>query len=273
MITPSSIRLYDINKSLLRASVSQNGNPGNRFCGSCCRMLLVIYLLLLLPCYSYASLDMELLISNQCVRLFSDFEAQHGIPRNTLHSIALKESGKKHSQHKIVIVWPWTVNVEGKGYHFNSKREAILFVKKQIIKGKENIDVGCMQINLKHHLDAFNSLSQAFDPAHNIAYSAKFLKAKYDQLGSWHKAIAHYHSATLALGSKYKQDVIKIASNMHLYKNSLNQQDSSNYYSKITSNPGINKISHRPSLPSSSFQKNIRRYQSNMMIAVPKKIP
>lgn len=227
------------------------------------------YLLLLIPGYSYASMDMELFTSQRCARQFSHFEAKHGIPRDTLHSISLKESGKKHSKHKMLIVWPWTVNVEGQGYHFNTKKEAILFVKKQIIKGKENIDVGCMQINLKHHLDAFPSLSQAFDPERNIAYSAKFLKAKYDQLGSWHKAIAHYHSATPTLGSKYKQDVIRIASNMPLYKNSLQFHDS--YYNKITNQPTITKISNTTSLSSTSFQQNIRKYQSNMMVMLPKK--
>lgn len=220
---------------------------------------------------SYANADQEIAESHKCSRLFPYFEAKHTIPRNTLHSIALKESARKHTTHKIMIVWPWTVNVEGRGYHFNTKRAAILFVKKQIISGKENIDVGCMQINLKHHLDAFNSLSQAFDPKYNIAYSAKFLKAKYDQLGSWHKAIAHYHSSTPKRGTKYQQDVIRIANNMHLYKNSIKLPESGNYYNKITTQPKSSTISITSFADSTSFQKNLRKYQSNMMVAIPSK--
>ncbi len=73
--------------------------------------------------------------------MFPYFEKTHQIPPDTLYSISLKESGKKHTEHKIMVIWPWTVNVEGKGYHFNTKREAIFFVRKQIIQGKENIDV------------------------------------------------------------------------------------------------------------------------------------
>jgi hypothetical protein len=157
-------------------------------------------------------MDAEFAESHKCSRMFPYFEKTHQIPPDTLHSIALKESGKKHTEYKIRVVWPWTVNVEGKGYHFNTKREAIFFVRKQIIQGKENIDVGCMQINLKHHLAAFNSLNQAFDPEQNVAYGAKFLKEKYDQLGSWHKAIAYYHSATHGLGSKL--DINKMLSRL-----------------------------------------------------------
>jgi soluble lytic murein transglycosylase-like protein len=91
--------------------------------------------------------------------------------------------------------WPWTVNVEGKGFYFNSKKEAVFFVRKQLQEGKTSIDVGCMQINLKHHPEAFVKLEQAFNPRHNIGYAASFLVKKFAELGSWGKAIAHYHSA------------------------------------------------------------------------------
>ncbi len=226
------------------------------------RFILALYLFCLFPLYSYANMDAEIAESHKCSKMFPYFEKTHQIPPDTLYSISLKESGKKHTEHKIMVVWPWTVNVEGKGYHFNTKREAIFFVRKQIIQGKENIDVGCMQINLKHHLKAFNSLNQAFDPEQNVAYGAKFLKAKYDQLGSWHKAIAYYHSATHDLGYKYKQDVIKIANNMDLYKNSVNMY-SGNYPNNIATTTPTNKRSP-------SFVSNIRKYKSGIMVALPK---
>ncbi|MCC8417480.1 MAG: transglycosylase SLT domain-containing protein [Rickettsia endosymbiont of Bryobia graminum] len=224
-------------------------------------MRLKLSLLFLLLYYTSVNADTEIVESQRCSRMFSYFEAKFQIPRNTLHSIALKESGKKHSKHKIVVVWPWTVNVEGTGHHFSSKKEAISFVKKQIILGKESIDVGCMQINLKHHLDAFESLNEAFNPKDNIAYGAKFLRAKYDQLGSWHKAIAHYHSATHKFGFKYKEDVIKIASNMNLYKTSTRLYNLHNN----------DKVSPPQLIDKDSFERNSKRYRSSMMVAVPKK--
>ncbi|WP_375318590.1 lytic transglycosylase domain-containing protein [Candidatus Tisiphia endosymbiont of Oplodontha viridula] len=234
------------------------------------RFILVLYLFCLFPLYSYANMDAEIAESHKCSRMFPYFEKTHQIPPDTLHSIALKESGKKHTGYNIRVVWPWTVNVEGKGYYFNTKKEAIFFVKKQIIYGKENIDVGCMQINLKHHFNAFNSLNQAFDPEQNVAYGAKFLKEKYNQLGSWHKAIAYYHSATHELGSRYKQDVLKIANNMDLYKNSVNMY-SGDYYNNASTLPTNNKLLTNPvSKRSSSFASNIRKYKSGIMVALPK---
>jgi|GEM_PF-949646 len=181
----------------------------------------ICVLSILAPFCAFAAIDKEVAESFKCTRMFPYYEKKLSIPADTLHSISLKESGKSHSQHKIRVVWPWTVNVEGQGHYFNSKREAVLFVRKQLLSGKESIDVGCMQINLKHHPKAFVSLEHAFDPRMNVAYGAEFLKSKHVQLGCWHKAIAHYHSATHSLGFKYKQDVIKIASNMPTYKDSL----------------------------------------------------
>ncbi|WP_347938845.1 lytic transglycosylase domain-containing protein [Rickettsia oklahomensis] len=211
--------------------------------------------------------DPEIAESFKCSKLFPYFEQKFNIPSNTLHSIALKESGKKHTTRKIRIVWPWTVNVEGKSYYFNSKRQAVGFVRIELIKGRESIDIGCMQINLRHHLEAFDSLEQAFDPNNNIRYGAKFLRSKYDQLGSWHKAIAHYHSATHALGFKYKQDVVKIASNMALYKASLHGYINNNERAledKVAVNN--NKVQKK-----SLFNSN-KRYRSSIMIPIPAKI-
>jgi tetratricopeptide (TPR) repeat protein len=48
--------------------------------------------------------------------------------------------------------------------------------------GAKSIDVGIMQINLRHHPHAFRNLEEAFDPQLNIAYGAKFLKQLF--LGS-----------------------------------------------------------------------------------------
>jgi len=225
---------------------------------------------------SFALVDREVAESLKCSRMFSYFERKLLIPLDTLHSIALKESGKSHSKHKIRIVWPWTVNVEGKGYFFDSKLDAISFVKRQIFEGKTSIDIGCMQINLKHHPEAFLSLEHAFDPRKNIAYGATFLKSKYEQLGCWHKAIAHYHSATHDLGFKYKEDVVKIASNMDSYKNSLrnyikfNSHINSYAYNgnKVKVNHNLHK-QHVNRITEFQFKK---RYKSNMMVHVPQNV-
>lgn len=183
--------------------------------------LLIIWLALSSPSLLLAGIDYELNESKKCSNIFAYFEHKLQLPKDTLHAIALQESGKKHSKHAIKIVWPWTINVEGKGYYFRTKREAIKFTKAQLHAGKESIDVGCMQINLKHHPDAFNSLEQAFSPRRNIAYGAMFLRQKYEQLGSWDKAIGHYHSAHTQRAKNYQKSVSKINNSMYSYKDEL----------------------------------------------------
>ena len=174
-----------------------------------------------LPFSLLASTDFELNESKKCSSIFSYFERKLQLPKDSLHAISLQETGRKHSRHEINIVWPWTINVEGKGYHFRTKRDAIRFAKTQLRAGRESIDVGCMQINLKHHPRAFNSLEQAFSPKRNIAYGAMFLRQKYEQLGSWDKAIGHYHSAHGERAKNYQKSVSKINNSMYAYKSKL----------------------------------------------------
>lgn len=137
----------------------------------------------------------------------SSQEIAQGIPANLIRAISNVESGK--SSGSTITPWPWTINVEGKGYMFKTKAEAIKAVEKFQKKGLTSIDVGIMQVNLHHHPKAFANLHEAFDPQLNIAYAAKFLKQLFLQHRSWHKAICHYHSASPKHYNAYKQKVLK----------------------------------------------------------------
>jgi len=138
-----------------------------------------------------------------CTKQLPQYEKQHGIPAHLLSAIASTESGRYHNDLKIRIPWPWTINAEGRGYYFDNKAEAIAAVRKLQAQGVQSIDVGCMQVNLHHHPDAFTSLDEAFDPPHNIAYAAVFLRQLYEETGSWKEAAADYHSKTPAKGTSY----------------------------------------------------------------------
>lgn len=210
-----------------------------------------------------ADYDNEMRTSMQCLKLFAKNEYRYRIPGDTLHSISLNETGKIHSTKKIRMTWPWTVNVEGKGYFFDSKEEAARFVRKQIIMGKDSIDVGCMQVNLKHHRTAFRSVEEALEPKFNIKYAAKFLRTKYDNLQNWHKAIAHYHSATHSLGEKYKNNVIETANNIEKYIKPFKEHK----VEKIVVSK--RSIVYRSAKPLNN--PNNPKYRSNMMVRVPKK--
>lgn len=158
--------------------------------------------------------------NNDCYEYISLQENIKNIPKNLLKSISLVESGRKVNGK--FIAWPWTINVEGKGYVFKTKKEAIDAVKKHIKQGKTSIDVGAMQINLKHHPHAFKSLEDAFDPQINIAYGAKYLKELYKKTGNWNDAVAYYHSASPKFHNKYRKNVMKQWSNLAKVNNEKN---------------------------------------------------
>ena len=98
-----------------------------------------------------------------CRSAIAAAERLSGIPDRLMQAIGIVESGRSDERGG-VSAWPWTINVEGAGYSFNTKQEAIEAVNAHRARGARSIDVGCMQVNLIHHGDAFASLEQAFDP-------------------------------------------------------------------------------------------------------------
>lgn len=135
-------------------------------------------------------------------------ERQHGIPAGLLLAIGRRESGRADAQSGEVLPWPWSVNREGQDHVFATAAEAVDYVAGAQRDGSSSIDVGCFQINLKYHPDAFASLTEAFDPAANAAYAARFLAELHDREGNWEAAVADYHSATPELGGPYRDAVL-----------------------------------------------------------------
>ena len=77
-------------------------------------------------------------------------------------------------------------------------------------RGVRNIDIGCMQVNLFYHPDAFDSLEAAFDPATNTAYAGDLLRRLQNTHRSWSRAIAFYHSATRKYALPYLRRVQRL---------------------------------------------------------------
>ncbi|MEK6733930.1 MAG: lytic transglycosylase domain-containing protein, partial [Pseudomonadota bacterium] len=94
--------------------------------------------------------------SNYCNNYFDHFEAKYQIPKHLLRSISIRETGRWFSKAKIYIPWPWSINQGGKSYYFSTKKEAVEKVRQMLKMGYTNIDIGCMQINLHHHQNAFS---------------------------------------------------------------------------------------------------------------------
>ena len=129
------------------------------------------------------------------------------IPDKLMPAISRVESGRLDPLTKQVRAWPWTINVEGAGFFFESKGQAIDAVRAWQARGVRSIDVGCMQVNRFHHPNAFASLDEAFEPATNARYAARFLSALYRQTGDWNLATASYHSANADRGEDYQRRV------------------------------------------------------------------
>lgn len=127
-----------------------------------------------------------------------------GLPDNLLTAISHVESGRYDSVREAKTAWPWTVMAEGRGRYFRTKAEAIADVRRLQARGIRNVDVGCMQINLFYHGDAFPDLETAFDPASNVAYAVKFLQDLKRETGAWTTAMTRYHSATPEYARRYK---------------------------------------------------------------------
>lgn len=136
-----------------------------------------------------------------CVAAIRDAEDRYGIPDNLLLGIGLQEAGIERGGR--MTVWPWTVNVEGEGRFLRAADEAIAWVRDRRGAGAELIDVGCMQVNLRWHPDAFATLEEAFDPVRNVDYAASYLSELHGRLGDWRAAAGRYHSADPDRAARY----------------------------------------------------------------------
>ena len=143
----------------------------------------------------------------QCRQAIALAERSSHTPPHLLAAIARIESGRRDPESGALNPWPWSINVEGIDHVYDTKPQAIAAVRAFQAAGARSIDVGCMQINLLHHPDAFTSLEDGFDPQINANYAAKFLTQLFQQTGSWEKATAWYHSATPGIGDEYQRKV------------------------------------------------------------------
>ncbi|WP_221931011.1 tetratricopeptide repeat protein [Telmatospirillum sp. J64-1] len=140
-----------------------------------------------------------------CLALAPQAEARHALPSGLLSAIGLAESGRREDGR--ATAWPWTINSEGEGQAFPTKSEAMDAARKLLRSGVTRLDLGCMQINMGWHPDAFVTLDEAFDPATNLDYAARHLLHLYQRHGDWPSAIRNYHSGDAERGRAYLRRV------------------------------------------------------------------
>ena len=143
-----------------------------------------------------------------CAPSAASAEQEGGIPAGLLLAIGKVESGRVNPGTGRVVPWPFALNIEGRGLYPASAEAAKAEVRAAQAAGMRSIDVGCFQISLLHHPQAFATLDEAFDPARNAAYAARFLASLRARLPSWEQAAGGYHSLTPAFGEPYAARVM-----------------------------------------------------------------
>ncbi len=143
-----------------------------------------------------------------CRAAIATAERERAVPPGLLQAIGRVESGRRDPVSGQFAPWPWTINAEGRGMFFPTREAAIAEVRQLQARGVRIIDVGCMQVNLHHHPNAFPALEQAFDPLANARYAAQFLGELRSASGDWARAAGHYHSQTPERAEAYRARVL-----------------------------------------------------------------
>ncbi|MDF7628996.1 transglycosylase SLT domain-containing protein [Erwiniaceae bacterium L1_55_4] len=144
--------------------------------------------LLLSAASSVASTNMQSVPSG-----YQKVALQHGVPAESLYSLALAESSRQLPLG--TRPWPWTINVAGKGYRYESRQAAWQALQQFMkIHSLKRIDVGIAQVNLGWNGHRFSSTWNAFDPYINLNAAARILRECWERSpGSWLKAAGCYH--------------------------------------------------------------------------------
>ena len=115
-----------------------------------------------------------------------------GVPVDKWFAILLQESGKQYQGR--LLPWPWTLNVAGKSYRFNSKTEMAAFLRRTQPHELNKIDIGFGQIHWGSHKDQFQSVADLVEPIINLSYSAYWFKQQYAASNDWWIAVGKYHA-------------------------------------------------------------------------------
>lgn len=147
-------------------------------------------------------------ISAICDAASAAAAAERGMPADVLYTITLTETGRQRDGR--LQPWPWTVNMEGRGFWFDTREEALAYVQERFDQGARSFDVGCFQINYKWHHQHFESIEQMFDPMANARYAARFMSELYDETADWTRAAGAYHSRNETYASRYRARFARI---------------------------------------------------------------
>ena len=152
--------------------------------------------------FDKVSADDKLLCISEIIKV----EKHLNLPKNILLAISLTETGRLVDG--IYIPWPWSLNVKGKGFYLDNKKQATKYALTNIKNFTKNVDIGCMQINYYYHGKKFDNFDDIIDPKTNVLWAGFFLIDLRKKYGSWKEAIMRYHSSNPVRKKNYYNKVL-----------------------------------------------------------------
>ena len=113
---------------------------------------------------------------------------RYDIPLAVFYAVGLLETGGRNG------LQPYSMNIEGRSSTNATLADALATFETARRRGASLIDVGCMQINYRWHGKNFASVTEMFDPAHNVDYAARFLHELKLREKTWTLAVARYNA-------------------------------------------------------------------------------
>lgn len=119
---------------------------------------------------------------------------ENGLPAPLFYAVALTESGQSGLSRNQFRPWPWTLNVNGKGLYFPSRKAAWQALQRALDSDERSVDIGLMQVNWRYHQKDLGSAWQSLDPYHNLRVGAAILRQCYLTEADWWASLGCYHA-------------------------------------------------------------------------------
>lgn len=126
--------------------------------------------------------------SHGCEAQVAAAAKRYDIPLAVFYAVGLLETGGRNG------LQPYTMNIEGRAAPNATLADALATFEAAHRRGASLIDIGCMQINYRWHGRNFASVTEMFDPAHNVDYAARFLRELKTREKTWTLAVARYNA-------------------------------------------------------------------------------
>lgn len=113
----------------------------------------------------------EALADGECEAAIARAEQSWRLPEHLMQAMGLVEAGKQQGPRGLKVIWPWTLNVDGKAMLFPTREKAAAALRSHWQRGTRNIDVGCLQVNMRWNGRAFSDPEVYLDPILNAQWA------------------------------------------------------------------------------------------------------